>query len=831
MALMPGGMPTGASTGTIGSFGSLMGGSAGGDTNPSGPVTGAPSTGGIAYSGAMGSPPSSLSPSQIESMGGLAPQGGLLSNGHPNILGSVTTSLNPSSPTGGQVNLSTPSGASNAPAAGNTASTFWGNPKATTAAQSGSLLPTSPKTSAPPTSLSPSEIGSMGGLAPGSPSGSPASGLTASSWGTNPQYYQPPQSGTVQFNGPSGEQTVSQAQWNQMQATAAKQRAEYQAGLNNPYGNGGGQAAGFEQGQGSLVSLAGGNAWVPMGADGKPNFSGLIMAGNPSGQNSGTQGMSYAQMSPAQQQAIVQEIQSSGANFQPAHAATPGTPWGPGWSGASPAPSPAASTPATSGAAAASGTMGTGGTNPTGASAATGATMAATTSGMQPAVTATPASTPSSGSATGTPSNAGGDSQGTMASVSPTASATVGAGTSTSASSLLPTPYTATSFGSMQPVTTPSPSSYVAGYQAQAAGPTSWNVTPQQTVQGQYAQLMASGNPAIQAAMQATLRSYAAHGGGNDLMAQNAAAMSGSAVALSIAGQDAATYAAAGQFNASAANTFNAQLNQFIGNAQLSSQNFQQGMSMLNAQTNQQMTLMAAQVNASAATASINLNAFQQQTAMSLNATLATMNAQFGLNSQAAIQAAGLQSQAAWQQYGMNMRLNYLGQISNLQGNLMNTIGQIQSNPNITATQAQGAVSDAINQFNTYLTQMNAFYGALMPQSGTGTQTMTGGAGAVPAGAGTTPTATGASGGILPAPGSTGSTGGLVPLPASGSKATSGDSGGTMTPVAAGAAPGTYTTPAYNYTYINPSNWPSPSTTTAPHITQNHGGSGRLLAA
>ncbi len=685
------------------------------------------------------------------------------------LLSGVSTSLNPSSPTGGQVDLLPGGSGSTAPSSPGygSGSTLWGNPKATSAAKSGSLMPAggSGSMSWPAgATMQPTPAANVNGAQPGS---------TVYGGGTGPGL-------TVDAQGnvtlPSG-QTMTAAQYTAYGSNFNPGASD--AAYTNVLGTG------AAKGQSAVGNWVNGQ-WQP-----ETNQYAL----NDWAQQLGT--------TPGN---LVNPNGGAGALSN-------------GWSISNPsAATPAAVTPATTGAAAASGAMGTGGTNPGGASAATGAS-------MQPAVSATPAATQNSGSPT--PSNAGGDIQGTMASVSPSTSAVVGSGTTTSASSLLPTPYTATSFGAQQPVTTPSPNSYVAGYQAQAAGPTAWNVQPNQTVQGQYAQLMAAGNPAIQAAEQATLRSYAAHGGGNDLMAQNAAAMSGSAVALSIAGQDAATFAAAGQFNASAANTFNAQLNQFIGNAQLSSQNFQQGMSMLNAQTNQQMTLMAAQVNASAATASINLNSFQQQTAMSLNATLATMNAQFGLNSQAAIQSAGLQSQAAWQQYGMNMRLNYLGQISNLQGNLMNTIGQIQSNPNITATQAQGAVSDAINQFNTYLTQMNAFYGALMPQ-GSNTTPSSNGTTMTGTGVPTTPGTTtppsnltsgqGASSGIMGTGGT--NTGGTA--------ASTGNANGTMATL---PSTGTYNSPAYNYTYINASNWPSPSTPAANGLIATHGSGSRAIAA
>lgn len=325
----------------------------------------------------------------------------------------------------------------------------------------------------------------------------------------------------------------------------------------------------------------------------------------------------------------------------------------------------------------------------------------------------------------------------------------IASGINTSASGLLPGGFSQSQLGvTAPPVAPPAASSYVTAAQGQMAGPVQWNVTAPQTVAGQYQALMQNGgaNTAINAAEQSVLQQHAANGGQNDLMAQTAATQAGSQVALQIASQDAATNAAAGQYNATAANNYNQALNQFVQNAQLSRQNFDQGVSMLNAQTGQQLSLLTANVNANAANASVGLKASLDTVQANLNATLAQMNQNFAQTSATNLQAYGINSAEAIQNYGMQVQLGYLQGVNQQMTALTNEIANISANPNITSAQAQGAMSDAINQFNTFMTQLSSYSSSMMPSSTTAAEN------------------------------------------------------------------GTYSTPAFNYSYVNGSTWPMPST-------------------
>jgi hypothetical protein len=255
---------------------------------------------------------------------------------------------------------------------------------------------------------------------------------------------------------------------------------------------------------------------------------------------------------------------------------------------------------------------------------------------------------------------------------------------------------------------TPGASSYVNAQLGQAQGPTQWNVTPNQTVAGQYASLMSQGNPAIQAAEEAQMRATAAAGGRNSLMSQQSSMLAGSQVAMTIAQHDAQVNAQAGQFNAAQANAFAQQQDQFVQNATLSQQNFEQGVAMLKDQTNQSISQLYAQVEASAATASIGIKTQLAHTQISTNATLETMDKSFAQD-----------NGKAWTSYGMTVRTNYLASVNTQQQSLMATIGEINGNPNITNAQASAAITQAVGEFNSFMTMNNAYYSSMMPGSAT----------------------------------------------------------------------------------------------------------------
>jgi len=85
-------------------------------------------------------------------------------------------------------------------------------------------------------------------------------------------------------------------------------------------------------------------------------------------------------------------------------------------------------------------------------------------------------------------------------------------------------------------------------------GVTNWNVTPDQTVEGRMAGLMQQGNPLLERARTQALQGANERGILNSTMAAEAGTAALLDQARQIAGQDAATFAQSGQFNANAAN-------------------------------------------------------------------------------------------------------------------------------------------------------------------------------------------------------------------------------------------------------------------------------------
>lgn len=78
------------------------------------------------------------------------------------------------------------------------------------------------------------------------------------------------------------------------------------------------QSAEFGVGPGWGVSMQGTgwpNAWVPKNPDGTPNWTGLIAEGNTSGPNTGIEGLTYPQMSAADQLGYLAAIKATGAQL------------------------------------------------------------------------------------------------------------------------------------------------------------------------------------------------------------------------------------------------------------------------------------------------------------------------------------------------------------------------------------------------------------------------------------------------------------------------------------------------------------------------------------
>jgi ribulose bisphosphate carboxylase small subunit len=99
-------------------------------------------------------------------------------------------------------------------------------------------------------------------------------------------------------------------------------------------------------------------------------------------------------------------------------------------------------------------------------------------------------------------------------------------------------------------------------------GPTPWNVTGDQTVQGQLARVLAQDSPLMQQARTRAAQRSNATGTLNTSMASTAAESAMIDAATPIAERDAATFAESGRFNADSSNVFTRDMNQRVWDAE-----------------------------------------------------------------------------------------------------------------------------------------------------------------------------------------------------------------------------------------------------------------------
>lgn len=105
---------------------------------------------------------------------------------------------------------------------------------------------------------------------------------------------------------------------------------------------------------------------------------------------------------------------------------------------------------------------------------------------------------------------------------------------------------------------------------------TEWEVTPEQTVQGQLEELYNRDSPFFEQARQRAIRQHLAAGGQNSAMAAGFGELAAMDQAFKVAFQDAQTYARSAEFNAAMANQYSLAEQRFIHNAMLSDQAYDQ---------------------------------------------------------------------------------------------------------------------------------------------------------------------------------------------------------------------------------------------------------------
>jgi hypothetical protein len=279
--------------------------------------------------------------------------------------------------------------------------------------------------------------------------------------------------------------------------------------------------------------------------------------------------------------------------------------------------------------------------------------------------------------------------------------------------------------------------------------PVNWDVTADQTVQGQMDQIVGhmQENPVYQSLAASLERAQASHGGENSLMAETAAYNGVVNLAFQVASADAATYARSAEFNASTANQFALSNRQFMQQALLSTQNYQQSQVLQSQQIqgNLQSVSMqiagqirATSIGANAQVASAQIGAAAQRAAASISAGAALASA--NIQRQTAMDSINANFQAQWtlneqgQAHGLEMSdrttdnsirhdtvvsNQQFGQQLTLQMNtesnanlrqLMGTVGQIGATPGLTGDQQANAIRTVTDIYHTNASLTNSFY-------------------------------------------------------------------------------------------------------------------------
>lgn len=302
---------------------------------------------------------------------------------------------------------------------------------------------------------------------------------------------------------------------------------------------------------------------------------------------------------------------------------------------------------------------------------------------------------------------------------------------------------------------------------------TPWDVTAEQTVQGQMNIITShmQDNPVYQSLAASLERAQAAHGGENSLMAETAAYNGVVNLAFQVASADAATYARSAEFNASTANQFALSNRQFMQQALLSTQNYQQSQVLQSQQIEGNLQSVSMQIAGQIRATSIGANA--QVASAQIGAAAQIRSASIGAS--AALGAANIQRRTALDSIQANFEgqwaLNEQGQAHNLemsdrttdnairhdiiQGNqtfgqnltlqmnsesnanlrqLMGSVGQIGATPGLTGEQQANAINQLTQMYHTNQSLTNSFYSSpgYSLSSGQAGANMTGNSGYAP---------------------------------------------------------------------------------------------------
>lgn len=219
---------------------------------------------------------------------------------------------------------------------------------------------------------------------------------------------------------------------------------------------------------------------------------------------------------------------------------------------------------------------------------------------------------------------------------------------------------------------------------------TPWDVTREQTVQGQLEDLYNRDSPFFEQARQRAIRQHLAGGGQNSAMAAGFGELAAMDTAFKVGFADAQTYARSAEFNAAMKNQFSLAEQRFIHNALLSDQAFRQAGEL-------QTQRLVGQMEA------INLD-YKNQFGILAQQHQYALD---GLYKQAAL-AEG----QAGRDFARTMTLNGMTAMTNFMMNGINSVIQSANQPGMTAAQSAAAMQQGMAWMRQQFDFMQSYWGA-----------------------------------------------------------------------------------------------------------------------
>ena len=240
---------------------------------------------------------------------------------------------------------------------------------------------------------------------------------------------------------------------------------------------------------------------------------------------------------------------------------------------------------------------------------------------------------------------------------------------------------------------------------------TLWEVTDEQTVAGQLEELYDRDSPFFETARQQAIRTSQSSGGQNSAMAAQFGELAAMDAAFEVAFADAATYARSAEFNASMANQFSLAEQQFIQNALLSDQAFNQAAALQTQRVEAQLESIVLDYKGREGLMDKELDQWflkaQQDYAYQLGLIGANTNAQaslldFQIGAQTDAQMA-LNTQAYGFDLGIigantdaSMQINSMNALTNFYIASFDSVMQAANNPNLTPEQSAAALQEGM---------------------------------------------------------------------------------------------------------------------------------------